>query len=88
MAKMTLGQLLPPIDKPKTESKQKTAPSIVPLTIQVTPEDRDRIHQLKLDTKMSIQEMGHEAWNDYLAKRGLSPMEWVTASVRSGRDRG
>lgn len=88
MAKRTLSDFLPPIDKPVAEDKAKSSKSIVPLTIQVAPEDRHRVKQLSLDTGMSIQQMGHEAWNDYLAKRGLAPMEWVTASVPSGRRSG
>ena len=60
--------------------------AIVPVNIQVTPEDRRRLRQLSLDTNLSLQKLGHEAWNLLLQKRGLPPLKPVNASVPSGRN--
>ena len=60
--------------------------AIVPVNIQVTPEDRRRLRQLSLDTNLSLQKLGHEAWNLLLQKRGLPPLRPVSASVPSGRN--
>ena len=67
-----------------------TAPSqaIVPVNILVTPSDRKRLRQLSLDTGLSVQRLGHEAWNLLLEARGLPPLEPVAANVPSGRLRG
>lgn len=63
------------------------APAIVPINILVTPEDRRRLRQLSLDTGLSLQKLGHEAWNMLLNKRGLPPLTTVSANVPSGRNR-
>jgi hypothetical protein len=60
---------------------------IVPINILVTPRDRKRLRQLSLDTGLSLQKLGHEAWNKLLESRGLEPLEPVTANVPSGRVR-
>ena len=60
---------------------------IVPLNILVTPADRKRLRQLSLDTGLSLQKLGHEAWNALLEKRGLPPLEPVRANVPSGRSK-
>lgn len=62
-------------------------PKIVAVSILVTPEDRRRLRQLSLDSNLSVQKLGHEALNMMLEARGLSPLEPVTANVRSGRSR-
>jgi hypothetical protein len=62
-------------------------PAIVPVNILVTPRDRKRLRQLSLDTGLSVQKLGHEAWNRLLESRGLEPLEPVTANVPSGRAR-
>ena len=59
--------------------------TIVPVNILVTPEDRKRLRQLSLDTSLSLQKLGHEAWNLLLQKRGLPPLKPVSANVPSGR---
>lgn len=58
---------------------------IVPVNILVTPQDRKRLRQLSLDTGLSLQKLGHEAWNRLLESRGLEPLEPVTANIPSGR---
>ncbi len=59
--------------------------SIVPVNVFVTPGDRKRLRQLSLDTGLSVQRLGHEAWNLLLEARGLPPLEPVAANVPSGR---
>jgi hypothetical protein len=59
----------------------------VPINILVTPEDRRRLRQLSLDTNLSLQKLGHEAWSLLLQKRGLAPLTPVAANVPSGRAR-
>lgn len=64
-----------------------TAPAIVPVNVLVTPRDRKRLRQLSLDSGLSLQKLGHEAWNRLLEARGLEPLEAVAANVPSGRNR-
>ena len=64
------------------------APAVVPVNILVAPEDRRRLRQLSLDTNLSLQKLGHEAWNLLLQKRGLPPLKPVSANVPSGRAAG
>ncbi len=59
--------------------------SVVPVNVLVTPADRKRLRQLSLDAELSLQKLGHEAWNLLLASRGLSPLQAVSANVPSGR---
>lgn len=59
--------------------------AVVPVNVLVSPEDRRRLRQLSLDTNLSLQKLGHEAWNLLLQKRGLPPLKPVTANVPSGR---
>jgi hypothetical protein len=61
---------------------------VVPVNILVAPEDRRRLRQLSLDTNLSLQKLGHEAWNLLLQKRGLPPLKPVSANVPSGRASG
>jgi hypothetical protein len=58
---------------------------VVPVNVLVAPEDRRRLRQLSLDTNLSLQKLGHEAWNLLLHKRGLPPLKPVSANVPSGR---
>ncbi len=58
---------------------------IVPVNVFMTPGDRKRLRQLSLDTGLSVQRLGHEAWNLLLEARGLPPLEPVAANVPSGR---
>ncbi len=67
--------------------RDSASPTIVPINVQVTPRDRKRLRQLSLDTGLSLQKLGHEAWNRLLETRGLEPLEAVAASVPSGRSR-
>lgn len=67
--------------------RDSASPTIVPVNVQVTPHDRKRLRQLSLDTGLSLQKLGHEAWNRLLEARGLEPLEAVAASVPSGRSR-
>ncbi len=62
--------------------------AIVPVNVLVTPEDRRRLRQLSLDANLSLQKLGHEAWNLLLQKRGLPPLKPVSANVPSGRPSG
>jgi len=66
---------------------ESTPPSIVPVNVLITPRDRKRLRQLSLDTGLSLQKLGHEAWNRLLEARGLEPLEAVAANVPSGRAR-
>ena len=76
-----------PVAAPATASKAPAAAAVVPVNVLVTPADRKRLRQLSLDTDMSLQKLGHEAWNMLLASRGLPPLEAVSANVPSGRKR-
>ena len=67
--------------------RNSASPAIVPVNVQVTTRDRKRLRQLSLDTGLSLQKLGHEAWNRLLEARGLEPLEAVAASVPSGRSR-
>ncbi len=58
---------------------------VVPINILVAPEDRRRLKQLSLDCNLSLQKLGHEAWNLLLQQRGLPPLKPVSANVPSGR---
>ena len=55
--------------------RDTASPVIVPINVQVTPRDRRRLRQLSLDTGLSLQKLGHEAWNRLLEARGLEPLE-------------
>ena len=72
------------VDMPGNVEPNRAA-TIVPVNILVTPEDRKRLRQLSLDTNLSLQKLGHEAWNLLLQKRGLPPLKPVSANVPSGR---
>jgi hypothetical protein len=75
------------ITPPAPAKLDPVADKIVPINVLVTPADRKRLRQLSLDTGLSIQKLGHEAWNDLLKGRGLAPLEPVTANVPSGLSR-
>jgi hypothetical protein len=62
--------------------------AVVPINVLVAPEDRRRLKQLSLDCNLSLQKLGHEAWNLLLQKRGLPPLKPVSANVPSGRSGG
>lgn len=68
-------------------ARNPTGPAIVPINVLVTPRDRKRLRQLSLDSGLSLQKLGHEAWNRLLEARGLEPLEAVAANVPSGRAR-
>lgn len=78
-------------ERPRSEKpgrgggQEEPAPGMVPLNIFVTPADRKRLRQLGLDADMSLQKLGHEAWNLLLTKRGLPPLQPVSANRPSGR---
>lgn len=83
-----LADVIASIDPvPPAEQVARPLPDIVPLNILVTPRDRKRLRQLSLDTGLSLQKLGHEAWNKLLESRGLEPLEPVTANIPSGRVR-
>ena len=67
--------------------RDSAAPAIVPVNVLITPRDRKRLRQLSLDSGLSLQKLGHEAWNRLLEARGLEPLEAVAANVPSGRTR-
>jgi hypothetical protein len=82
------AQLAAPAVAAPAAATESTAPvAIVPINILVTPHDRKRLRQLSLDTGLSLQKLGHEAWNRLLETRGLPPLEPVAANVPSGRAR-
>lgn len=93
----SLAEVMTPIDdglsKPAGHAEEQIRetpfavdrPPIVPVNILLTPQDRKRLKQLSLDSGLSLQKLGHEAWNMLLESRGLSPLEPVSASVPSGR---
>lgn len=72
---------------PSVGAGQGTAPTIVPVNVLITPGDRRRLRQLSLDSGLSLQKLGHEAWNRLLEARGLESLEPVAANVPSGRSR-
>ena len=74
-------------DKAAVPAMAPPLAAVVPVNILVTPADRKRLRQLSLDAELSLQKLGHEAWNLLLASRGLSPLEAVSANVPSGRRR-
>jgi len=76
----------PAKDVPSAE-RDPAGPAIVPVNVLVTPRDRKRLRQLSLDSGLSLQKLGHEAWNRLLESRGLEPLEAVAANVPSGRAR-
>ena len=79
-----------PVEAPAPEpavSPPSTVPAVVPVNILVDPADRRRLRQLSLDTGLSLQRLGHEAWNRLLEARGLPPLRPVAANVPSGRRR-
>lgn len=69
---------------PAPASAAPKAAGIVAINMLVSPADRHRIRQLSLDTGLSVQKLGHEAWNLLLRSRGLDPLEPTTANVPSG----
>lgn len=77
----------PPAETDAATAPRLSGPVIVPVNMLVTPEDRHRLRQLSLDTGLSLQKLGHEAWNLLLARRGLPPLTGVSANVPSGRKR-
>lgn len=68
-----------------TSGDASSVQAVVPINVLVAPEDRRRLRQLSLDSNLSLQKLGHEAWNLLLQKRGLPPLRPVTANVPSGR---
>lgn len=80
---------LPPAPKATSNGgTEAPAQTIVPINVLVAPEDRRRLRQLSLDANLSLQKLGHEAWNLLLQKRGLPPLKPVSANVPSGRPNG
>lgn len=78
--------IAPPAAMESTAGDMEAAgQSVVPVNILVAPEDRRRLRQLSLDANLSLQKLGHEAWNLLLQKRGLPPLKPVSANVPSGR---
>ena len=68
-----------------SRNNQAEGQPVVPVNVLVAPEDRRRLRQLSLDANLSLQKLGHEAWNLLLQKRGLPPLKAVSANVPSGR---
>lgn len=75
------------VNPPPPGTGEAGAPAIVPVNVLITPRDRKRLRQLSLDSGLSLQKLGHEAWNRLLEARGLEPLEPVAANVPSGRSR-
>lgn len=88
-----LASLLKPLDEPVLQTSEPVevtrseGQGLKPVGLLVTPDDKRRLLQLSLDTGLSLQKLGLEAWNLLLEKRGLAPLETVTANVPSGRRR-
>lgn len=78
-----------PMPKSETTSGRanEAQPEGVPLSILVTAADRRRLRQLSLDSELSLQRLGHAAWNLLLRERGLPELEPLTANRPSGRRR-
>ena len=76
-------------EQPAMAAKAPAAaqPEGVPLSMLVTAADRRRLRQLSLDADLSLQKLGHEAWNLLLRQRGLPELEPLTANRPSGRKR-
>lgn len=72
-------------NRPEVQAPKGEGQTVVPVNILVAPEDRRRLRQLSLDANLSLQKLGHEAWNMLLQKRGLPPLRPVSANVPSGR---
>ncbi|RYB01446.1 ribbon-helix-helix domain-containing protein [Lichenibacterium ramalinae] len=90
MEQADIEEPAPTIEMPEAADKATgriAAPmaAVVPVNVLVTPADRKRLRQLSLDADLSVQKLGHEAWNMLLASRGLPPLEAVSANVPSGR---
>jgi hypothetical protein len=81
------AEIAPVHDEERSEKESGGQMGIVPINILVAPDDRKRLRQLSLDTGLSLQKLGHEAWNMLLHKRGLSALKAVSANVPSGRSR-
>lgn len=60
---------------------------LVGVVQQMWESDRDRLKQLSLHERISVQQLGMEAWNLLLAKRGLPPIKPATANTPSGMKR-
>lgn len=77
-------------ERPAVPAKTQATPAQpegVPLSILVTAADRRRLRQLSLDADLSLQRLGHQAWNLLLRERGLPELEPLTANRPSGRKR-
>lgn len=57
------------------------------LIVYLFPEDHDRLRDLAHLSKTSLQQLGIEAWNLLLEKRGHPPLSPTTANRPSGRNR-
>ena len=69
----SLADVMASIDPlPPAEQAAPPLRDIVPVNILVTPRDRKRLRQLSLDTGLSLQKLGHEAWNKLLGAIGAS----------------
>ena len=82
------AQPAPDAAPPPAADAGASSQAVVPINILVAPEDRRRLKQLSLDCSLSLQKLGHEAWNLLLQKRGLPPLKPVSANVPSGRSSG
>ncbi len=79
------SQLVPEGKTRASSGEEAYSPVVVPINVLVAPEDRRRLKQLSLDSNLSLQKLGHEAWNLLLQKRGLPPLKPVSANIPSGR---
>lgn len=75
--------------KPRATAQVDETPAseIAAINIFVATDDRRRLKQLSLDTGLSIQKLGHQAWNLLLESRGLPPLRPTSANVPSGRSK-
>ncbi len=87
-ATATDSQLVPEAKTGTSHGGEVYSQVVVPINVLVAPEDRRRLKQLSLDSNLSLQKLGHEAWNLLLQKRGLPPLKPVSANVPSGRPSG
>lgn len=71
----------PPEPAPAPETEKK----ISAITMYFMAEDHDRLRDLSYHSKTSLQQLGVEAWNLLLEKRGHAPLKPVTAGRPSGR---
>lgn len=73
----------PPAPEPAPEPAVSKRLSAV--TLYISPDDHERLRDLSYHSKISLQQLGVEAWNLLLERRGHPPLAPTTAARPSGR---